>query len=161
MSLEFALCEEPELLITLISGRVDNDEYCAGYRRILNADSYRPGTPELVLFHSDCSFHVSVNSLAYVAGLAQDCDQGKASNTAVMVTNPLLGAIGMIYTIIASGIDSREQVRMFNALTPALGWLECPRDGLPAWVDERVLEPTGLMPCGPAEADPQRGLSIV
>ena len=146
MSLDFAICDEPDLMITLMSGRVDDDQFCGGYRKVLSALEYRAGMPELVIVHPETSVHVSVPALAEVARLSCDQDGDRSCRTAVLVSDPLLAAVTLIYSSVASGLESQEDVRVFEALDPALDWLERSRDMLPGWVDDSLLTAAGNMP---------------
>ena len=149
MSLDFVLCDDADLIITLYSDRVGDDQFRDGYQKILSQAGYRPGMAELVIIHPETSVHLSVPALADVAELARVYDNDTSCQTAVLVTDPLLAAVALIYSSVASGMDSHEDVQVFDQLAPALEWLERSRDLLPSWVDDSLLTASGPTPLRP------------
>jgi hypothetical protein len=106
-----------------------DDKALVGYQRAVWSDPGVRGYDELIDFRTLRQVAVSSAGLEAVAVLAAEMDQGmEGSRFAIVVGDTLAFGLSRMYeTLRGLNASSRREVMVFNAMEPALAWLDEPR----------------------------------
>ena len=122
MPITHSILADRRVVVTRITGTIDNEEMLEAYRRLYSDPGWSPGFHEVADFRTANMREVTNDAVEQVGELSERMARGTPFKTAVIAPGDLPFGLARMYEALAA--ESPEEVRVFRDAARALAWLE-------------------------------------